>query len=112
MPFPPAKALFVGIDTLLDVRRFNTILIWFSCDVGVFKAASQVSSSYDALLNLFECLASFLRRLEVYTTIPPTPVLIDIIVKIMIEILSVLALATKQIKEGRFSKLYHHIYYP
>ena len=37
--------------------------------------------------------------------IPPTPVLIDIIVKIMIEILSVLALATKQIKEGRFSKL-------
>jgi hypothetical protein len=28
----------------------------------------------------------------------------DIIVKIMVEVLSVLALATKQIKEGRFSK--------
>jgi len=36
--------------------------------------------------------------------IPPTPVMTDIIVKIMVEILSVLALATKQIKEGRFSK--------
>jgi hypothetical protein len=36
--------------------------------------------------------------------IPPTPVMTDIIVKIMIEILSVLALATKQIKDGRFSK--------
>jgi hypothetical protein len=36
--------------------------------------------------------------------IPPTPLLTDIIVKIMIEILSVLALATKQIKDGRFSK--------
>ena len=35
VPFPPAKALFVGIYTLLDVRLFNTILIWFSCDVGV-----------------------------------------------------------------------------
>ena len=44
--------------------------------------------------------------------IPPTPALTDIIVKIMIEILSVLALATKQIKEGRFSKFHHHIYYP
>jgi hypothetical protein len=29
--------------------------------------------------------------------------MIDIIVKIMAELLSVLALATKQIKEGRFS---------
>ena len=28
----------------------------------------------------------------------------DIIVKIMVELLSVLAIATKQIKEGRFSK--------
>jgi hypothetical protein len=36
--------------------------------------------------------------------IRPTPVMTDFIVKIMVEILSVLALATKQIKEGRFSK--------
>jgi hypothetical protein len=28
----------------------------------------------------------------------------DIIIKIMVELLSVLALATKQIKQGRFSK--------
>ena len=72
--------------------------------MGVCQAASGVSSSYDALLNLFECLANFLGRLEVYTMIPLTPVMTDIIVKIMVEILSVLALATKQIKEGRFSK--------
>jgi hypothetical protein len=89
---------------LLDVRLFNTTLNEFSGDVGVFQAASRVSSSYDALLNLFECLGSFFKRLEVYTTNPPTPVMTDVIVKIMVEILSVLALATKQIKEGRFSK--------
>ena len=71
-----------------------------------------MSSSYDALLNLFECLANFLRRLEVYTMIPPTPLMTDIIVKIMVEILSVLALATKQIKEGRFSKCAVVIHYP
>jgi hypothetical protein len=70
----------------------------------VFQAASGVMSSYDALVDLFDCLGSFLKRLEIYTTIPPTPIMTDIIVKIMVELLSVLALATKQIKQGRFSK--------
>ena len=37
--------------------------------------------------------------------IPLSLAMTDIIVKIMIEILSVLALATKQIKDGRFSKI-------
>ena len=67
------------------------------------QAASGVSSSYDALLDLFECIGNFLQRLAIYTKIPPTPEMTDIIVKIMVELLSVLALATKQIKEGRFS---------
>jgi len=70
----------------------------------VYQAASGVTSSYDALLDLFECLGNFLQRLEIYTTIPPTPILTDIIIKIMVELLSVLALATKQIKQGRFSE--------
>jgi hypothetical protein len=37
-------------------------------------------------------------------TIPPTSMMTDIIVQIMVEVLSVLALATKQIKQGRFSE--------
>jgi hypothetical protein len=49
-------------------------------------------------------LGDFLKRLEVYTTIPPTPTITDIIVKVMVELLSVLALTTKQIMQGRFSK--------
>jgi hypothetical protein len=68
------------------------------------QAASGVSSSYDALLELFECLSSFLKRLEIYTDIPPTPIMTDILVKIIVELLNVLALATKQIRQGRFSK--------
>jgi hypothetical protein len=49
-------------------------------------------------------LGNFLKRLEIYTTIPPTPIMTEVIVKIMVELLSVLALASKQIKEGRFSR--------
>jgi hypothetical protein len=49
-------------------------------------------------------LGSFLKRFEIYTNIPPTPVMTDIIVKIIVELLSVHSLATKQIRQGRFSK--------
>ena len=55
-------------------------------------------------MDLFEHLGSFLERLGIYTTIQLTPIMTGIIVKIMAELLSVLALATKQIKEKRFSK--------
>jgi hypothetical protein len=48
-------------------------------------------------------LGNFLKRLDVYIHIPPTEMMTDIIVKIMVELLSVLALASKQIKRGRFS---------
>jgi hypothetical protein len=62
------------------------------------QAASKATSSYDALLELFERLGNFLRRLEIHTKIPLTTTMTDIIVKIMVEVLSVLALAAKQIK--------------
>jgi hypothetical protein len=55
-------------------------------------------------MDLFECLGNFLKRLDVYTTIPPTPMMMGLIIKIMVELLSVLALATKQIKQGRLSE--------
>ena len=64
----------------------------------------KVTSSYDALLDLFECLGNFLKRLEIYKMIPPTPIMTEIIVKVMVELLLVLALATKQLKQRRFSE--------
>ena len=73
-------------------------------DIGMLQTAIGVSSSYDALVDLFECIGSFLKRLRIYTDLPLSPSMTDIIVKIMVELLSVLALATKQIKQGRFSR--------
>jgi hypothetical protein len=42
--------------------------------------------------------------MEIYTRIPPDPIMTEVVVKIMVELLSVLALASKQIKQGRLSK--------
>jgi hypothetical protein len=72
--------------------------------IWVNQAACGVSTSYDALVELFERVGNFLKRLHIYTEIPFTPAITDIIVRIMVEVLSVLALATKEIKQGRFSE--------
>jgi hypothetical protein len=56
------------------------------------------------LIDIFVRIESFFKRLESYTAVPPTAAMTDVIVKIMIEILSILAIATKKIKQGRSSK--------
>ena len=73
-------------------------------DIRVFQTAKYVRESYDALVDIFECIENFARRLKIYTEIQPTPAMTEMIVKIMVELLVVLALATKQINQGRFSK--------
>jgi hypothetical protein len=63
-----------------------------------------ISTSYDALVDLFECVENFLNRLRIYTEIRFSPSMSDIIIKILVEVLSVISLATKQIKQGRLSE--------
>ena len=48
----------------------------------------------------------FFRRLEVYTEVPPTMAMKDIILQIMDEVISVLGIATMEIKEGRMSEYF------
>jgi hypothetical protein len=57
------------------------------------------------LVDIFERIESFFKRLESYTDVPPTAAMTDVIVKILIEVLSILAIATKRIKQGRSSEL-------
>ncbi|KAI9511653.1 hypothetical protein F5148DRAFT_263352 [Russula earlei] len=86
VPFQPTKAIFVTVDILLS-------------------AAINVTASYDALSDLFDCVSNFLNRLNIYTEkVPLSPMMSNIVVRIMVEVLSVFALATKQINQGRFSK--------
>jgi hypothetical protein len=53
---------------------------------------------------LLESIEHFLNRLDIYTRIPLTVATTEMVVKIIVELLSTLALATKQIKEGKPSE--------
>jgi hypothetical protein len=46
----------------------------------------------------------FFRRLEIYTEVPPTSEMMDIVVRIMAEVLSIVGIAMKEIKQGRMSE--------
>jgi hypothetical protein len=46
----------------------------------------------------------FFKRLETYIKVRPTAAMIDIIVKIMVEVISILGIVTKEIRQGRSSK--------
>ncbi len=48
----------------------------------------------------------FFGRLETYTRVPPTAEMMDMIVQIMVEVLSILGIATKEIKQGRMSEYF------
>jgi hypothetical protein len=73
-------------------------------NITVCKAAKDVGASEEALADLFERIENFFKRLESYTEVPPTNAMTDIIVKILVEILNIFAIATKEIKQGRASE--------
>ena len=63
-------------------------------------------ASYDALVDLFVSFENFLNRLSIYADIPLTPALTNVLVKIIVEFIYTLAVATKQVKQGRFSEFF------
>ena len=73
-----------------------------------------VIDGYDTLVDSLESIEHFLNRLDIYTKIPPTAAMTEIVVKILVELLSTLALATKQIKQGKpsesvFGEVLHYL---
>ncbi|KAF8264693.1 hypothetical protein EI94DRAFT_1703027 [Lactarius quietus] len=82
--FPPTQIIFSGINILL-------------------VAARDAAASRDALIELFDKIENFFIRLQTYTEVPPTPAMTNVMGKIMAEVLCMLAIATKVMKQGRTS---------
>jgi hypothetical protein len=78
------------------------------CNTYISQAAKDLRASQDTLVDIFERIEMFFRRLEIYTEVRPTTEMMDIIIQIMVEVLSILGIATKEVKQGRIGK--HLIY--
>ena len=60
------------------------------------------------MADIFERIEGFFRRLEAYEEVSPTAAMTEIIVDILVEVLAILAIATKEIKQGRPSESIHN----
>ena len=58
-------------------------------------------ASYEALADLLEAIEHSLNRISNYTRISPTATMTEIVVKIMVELISILAVVTKQVTDER-----------
>ena len=67
------------------------------------QAVKDVISSYESLVILFGRIQFFLQRLKGYATVSLTSDMTLLLGKIMAQVLSVLALSTKEMKERRIS---------
>ena len=56
-------------------------------------------------MDLFERIGNFFRRLERYIDVQQTSAMGEILVKVMVEVLSILAIATKEINQSSTSAL-------
>ena len=98
----PAKMIFAGVGLLLAVCRPSSGLCR-GLDNQMLQAAKGVSTDYDAIIEVFECFEHFLGHLKVLSKI--TSAMGELLAKIMVEMLGVIALATQQINGGRFGEL-------
>ena len=55
-------------------------------------------------MDIFERVQMFFLRLEMYTEVPPTTEMMDTIILIMVEVISILGVATEEIKQNRMSE--------
>ncbi len=77
-------------------------------DTWASQAAKDDNASRDKLIDLFNHIELFFHRLETYISIKPSNAMMNLIVDIMVEVLNILALATKEVKREKLSELMSH----
>jgi hypothetical protein len=70
----------------------------------ITQAAKDIRKSHETLMDIFGRIESFFRRLDIYTQVPSTTEMLDTIIQMMVEVLTILGIATKEIKQGRISE--------
>jgi hypothetical protein len=80
-------------------------MLWCAFSKHSNQVVKDVIASYETLVNLFERTQFFLQRLNRYITASLTAEMTELLGKILAQVLSVLALSTKKMKERGISTL-------
>jgi hypothetical protein len=96
--------IFAGAGVLLSVAIVLDLPFTNCPNTEHLQTAKDVLASQDTLVYIFERIEGFFKRLETYTQVPTMEAMRDIIVKIMVEVLGIFAIVTKEMKQGRASE--------
>jgi hypothetical protein len=102
------QQMLFALELESSSRSVHTDSPWIHCfDAKVVQAAKAVHTDRETLADLFARIRHFFARLEVHTKteVPLTTAMKEIIIEIMAEVLSILAIATKEIKRPLRSEL-------
>ena len=77
------------------------VYIYIPCDAPVNQSAKGEISNFDGLVDWLESIENFIGRLSIYADKTLPPAMVEIVVKIMEELITTLALVTKKLKERK-----------
>jgi hypothetical protein len=75
-----------------------------------FQVVRDIVASHDTLIHLFERVNLFLQRMNIYTEIPLTNDFTELLGKIMAELVSILAISTKEMTDRKMSELIRSLF--
>jgi hypothetical protein len=79
------------------------VSIFLTSVVQTLQTVKDVSA-LDPLVDLLESIESFLKHLDICTKVPHTATMMETVVKTVVELLSILALATKLVKQRQLGE--------
>jgi len=99
---PHTKAIHSTLGILLTVSSIPNFIHRYLSDVRVNQAANGVITSFDALAEMLESIENFIDRLRIYVeTSHSTSALDKTVVKLMVGLISTLALVTRKLEKRR-----------
>ncbi|KAH8999644.1 hypothetical protein EDB86DRAFT_3242654 [Lactarius hatsudake] len=97
MVFPPTKIIFSAMSILLVVSLPSAWAVIPRDNAISPQAARSTAASREVLIELFDRIEGFFVRLQTHTKVPPTPHMTNLMGKVMAEVLSMFAVATKKL---------------
>ncbi|KAH8980209.1 hypothetical protein EDB86DRAFT_3248075 [Lactarius hatsudake] len=100
--FPPTKIIFSAMSILLVVSLPSAWAVIPRDNTISPQAARSTTASREVLIELFDRIEGFFVRLQTHTKVPPTPHMTNLMGKVMAEVLSMFAVATKVMCQSRW----------
>jgi hypothetical protein len=101
------KAIKSTLGVILNVCAIPRFISRYSSDIQVNQAANGVITSYDVLAGMLESIENYIKRVKIYAEMPHAmPAVDEIVVKLMVQLVSTLALVTRKLEKRRSSEYF------